>query len=173
MKIADLSDSETLYIMHIEPLQHAAFLKNESESVPIDRQADLSAFIKAFLQKPAMKQRFQKLLESEPALLQGHHYWRTTSENGIDFASSLEVPHSILAFSRIYNGKELLCAINLHHEDRCAVYVTVDNALHASGSRMFCLYASDSNSPAELNVEDRNGKAIRITVSPGELVIYS
>jgi len=74
----------------------------------------------------------------------------------------------VIAWSRILDGKEVLCAVNLDENDLAVRYSTIDNALHEVTSSMHCLFASEL-SPAELNVEERNGKAIRLTIPPRAL----
>ncbi|NIJ52134.1 alpha amylase C-terminal domain-containing protein [Dyadobacter arcticus] len=139
------------------------------------KETALQDFLKAFMHTPASMRELQSLIEQQPDLLLGDHYWRTISQNGIDFNLPSDNDGSIgnlIAFSRISNEREVLCAINLHTQDHTAVYVTLDDSMHLSGSKMNCLYASAA-SPQELNVEDRNGKAVRLTVPPRGLVIYA
>ncbi|WP_188927965.1 alpha amylase C-terminal domain-containing protein [Dyadobacter endophyticus] len=144
-------------------------------SFPMEGTKDkrFSAFLTAFQLRPDLMKDLQTLIEKRPDLLFGEHHWRTISENGTNFSfPETGRPHNnVVAFSRILSGREILCAINLHHQDDAIVYVTLDNSLHPSGSRMTCLYAS-APSPGELNVEDRNGKAVRLTIPPGSLVVY-
>ncbi|HWV28735.1 MAG TPA: hypothetical protein VN038_03735, partial [Dyadobacter sp.] len=78
----------------------------------------------------------------------------------------------VIAWSRISGDHEILCAMNLDQEKYACVYATVDDVMHPVDRSMKCLFASDL-SPAELNIEVRNGKAIRLTIPPHALVIYS
>jgi hypothetical protein len=130
-------------------------------------------FLTGFQLNSGSMEAFQLLIEKQPELLLGEHYWRTVSKNGADFAfpTTSGSSSNVVAFSRISNEKEILCAINLSVQKEAVVYVTLDDNLHSSGSRMACLFASAA-SPRELNVEDRNGKAVRLTVPPGGLVVY-
>lgn len=124
--------------------------------------------------RPVQLERLNTLVQTRPILLNGEFYMRATSQNGIDFIfpdSTLLSEHQVIAWSRILDGKEVLCAVNLDEHHLATCYATVDNALHEVDSRMHCLFASEL-SPAELNVEVRNGKAIRLTIPPNALVIY-
>ena len=80
---------------------------------------------------------------------------------------------SIVAWSRIFNDNELLCAINTDPDQDRTAFVTIDNDLHAAGDRLTCLY---STRPAEIGrtllVEARNGKAVSLTVPPAGFVVY-
>jgi hypothetical protein len=143
-------------------------LQQESVYGPIA----LSDFLQKWRGNSDLMQHLQSLAEAQPALIHGAHYWRTISENGFDFYDpGSRAGSPIIAFSRILNGVELLCAINLHEQQQVVFYITLDSTIHDSGSRMRCIYAS-SPTPPELNVEDRNGKALRLTVPPMTFVIY-
>ncbi|WP_041734741.1 hypothetical protein [Dyadobacter fermentans] len=119
-------------------------------------------------------QRLDTLLGHYPALISGAFFLRSTSRNGIAFSFPEDEAgdKKVVAWSRISEGKEFLCAMNLDQEKHAFVYVTVDDTMHLIDSSMRCLFASDL-SPAELNIEVRNGKAIRLTIPPHALVIYS
>ena len=123
--------------------------------------------------RPTQVERLDSLIQKYPALLTGAFFLRPTSRNGTEFTfpDSEAGDKDLVAWSRISDGHEILCAINLDQQQHAFVYVTVDNQIHPENSTMKCLYASDL-SPAELNIEVRNGKSIRLTVPPHALVIY-
>ena len=80
---------------------------------------------------------------------------------------------SIVAWSRIFDDKELLCAINTDPDRQPTAFVTIDNALHAAGSHLTCLYSTRSAEIGQtLTVEARNGKAVSLTVPPAGFVVY-
>ena len=83
------------------------------------------------------------LIEANPVVTNGIHYWRLVSEygNGPDQenADAGHLKH-VIAWSRILDNQELLCVINLHHQKEAIVYVTIDNDLHKPGSMMHRLY---------------------------------
>ncbi|SEJ49331.1 Glycosidase [Dyadobacter koreensis] len=107
-------------------------------------------------------------------LRRGRQYLRQISGNGTDFGFPVmfgDRMKSIVAWSRIFNDQEILCAFNTDPENELIAYVTIDGTLHTINSRMKCLYASGP-SPVEVNVEVRNGKAVRLTIPPSGFVIY-
>ncbi len=125
--------------------------------------------------RPSQLERLDSLVREYPTLLSGAFFLRPISKNGTDFAFPEEngkESENVVAWSRITDGNEFLCAINLNQSQHATVYVTVDNDLHSINSAMQCLYASDL-SPAELNIEVRNGKSIRLTIPPHGLVVYN
>jgi hypothetical protein len=137
---------------------------------------DIFGIRDCFLMKfrPAQLERLNTLARTHPILLDGEFYLRATSRNGVDFIfpnTTTPPGHNVIVWSRIWDGKEVLCAANLDEQHPAILYATIDNGLHEANSRMQCLYASEL-SPAELNVEERNGKAIRLTIPPHALVIY-
>jgi glycosidase len=115
-----------------------------------------------------------KVRKQHMTLRRGRQYLRQISGNGIDFGFPVLTGNrmrSIVAWSRIFNENEILCAFNTDPENATIAYVTIDNDLHEVNARMRCLYAS-GESPAEVNVEVRNGKAVRLTIPPAGFVIY-
>lgn len=123
--------------------------------------------------RPAQLERLNDLVQTRPILLHGDFHLRATSQDGLDYIlpnTTVPPEHKVIAWSRILEGKEVLCAINLD-DDHAVLFATIDDDLHEVNSRMRCLYASEL-SPAELNVEVRNGKSIRLTIPPHALVIY-
>ncbi|WP_221394573.1 alpha-amylase family glycosyl hydrolase [Dyadobacter sp. NIV53] len=115
-----------------------------------------------------------KVRKQHLPLRRGRQYLRQISINGTDFSFPVfsgNHLNSIIAWSRILDKKEVLCAINTDTENETIAYVTIDHGLHAIDSKLKCLYASGT-SPNELGVELRNGKAIRVTIPPSGFVIY-
>jgi glycosidase len=111
-------------------------------------------------------------------LRRGRQYLREISSagDGVNFwfPQVLGGPmRSIVAWSRIFNDDEVLCAINTDPDHASAAFVTVDSDLRASGSLLTCLYSTDA---AEIGrtipVEARNGKAVLLTVPPAGFVVY-
>ena len=108
------------------------------------------------------------------ALRRGRQYLRQISGNGTDFGYPVLMSdrmNSIVAWSRICNDQEILCAFNTDQQNETIAYVTIDESLHAIDSNLKCLYASGP-SPVQVNVEIRNGKAVRLTIPPAGFVIY-
>ena len=109
-------------------------------------------------------------------LKRGRQYLRTISGNGFDFGLPVIWNNkltSVIAWSRIFNNEELICAINNSTNEELSVWVTIDNRIHNQGdcfSRVFC--SGDQGVAHTTRVEDRNGKAIHIIVPPAGFVIY-
>jgi len=80
---------------------------------------------------------------------------------------------AIVAWSRIFNDNEVLCAINTDPDHATTAYVTIDYDLHAPGSHLTCLYSTNSAEIGRpLTVEARNGKAVLFTVPAAGFVVY-
>lgn len=118
-------------------------------------------------------QRLDALVRQYPILLNGEFFLRPTSVDGVNFTKLEDVldNEGVIAWSRIAGDKEILCALNRNESEYAILFATVDNDTHAVNSSMKCLFASDL-SPSELNIETRNGKAIRLIIPPYALVIY-
>ena len=81
---------------------------------------------------------------------------------------------SVVAWSRIFNDDEVLCAINTDPDRSRTAFVTIDDRLHAAGSRLTCVYSTDPNEiDRTLDVESRNGKAVKLSVPAAGFVIYA
>jgi len=87
------------------------------------------------------------------ALRRGRQYLRAISGNGRDFGE----PHmiggelrSVGAWSRLFNDREWLCAINTDDASERAAWVGLDHDLSPAGSRLVCLY---STHPAQIGSE--------------------
>jgi len=92
------------------------------------------------------------------------------------FPEQGETPYlGVIAWSRILDVDEFVCAINTDPLTTHSVYVTVDQSRHGPGSRSLeCLYSTD---PAQIGSvstvpEERNGSAICLVVPPGGVVVY-
>jgi glycosidase len=109
-------------------------------------------------------------------LRRGRQFLRQISGNGADFGFPQIFGGrmlSIVAWSRIFNDQELLCAINTDPANSTTAFVTIDNDLHDAGSALKCLYSTNSAEIGrEVVVESRNGKAVSLTVPPAGFVVY-
>ncbi|GAA4457815.1 alpha-amylase family glycosyl hydrolase [Nibrella saemangeumensis] len=110
------------------------------------------------------------------ALRRGRQYLRPISGDGLSFGLPQMLGgqiRSVVPWSRLFNNQELLCAINTDADQPRTAWVTIDNELHRAGERLRCIYSTDLTvSAPDVEVEARNGKAIRITVPAAGFVIY-
>ncbi|MGC2166962.1 MAG: alpha-amylase family glycosyl hydrolase, partial [Gallionella sp.] len=112
------------------------------------------------------------------ALRRGRQYLREISDSGEE--GSFGLPHmiggqirSLVPWSRIFNNREILLAINTDADSTRAAWVTIDSTLHDKSGTLTCLY---STNPAQIgttvNIERHNGRAVMLTVPAGGFVIY-
>jgi hypothetical protein len=106
----------------------------------------------------------------------GRQYLREISGNGIDFGPPRMLGghiRSVVPWSRIFDDREILLAMNTDYASPRSAWVTIDDGLHQTGQTLTCLYSTDSGQIGqEVTVESRNGKAVVLTLPPGGLVIY-
>lgn len=120
--------------------------------------------------------KIHRLRREQLALRRGRQYLREISGNGTGFG----LPHplggkllSIVPWSRIFDTREVLCAINTDTSRALMAFVTIDNDLHTAGGVLTCLYSSDAAQIGQtIRVEARNGKAVSLTVPAGGFVVY-
>jgi glycosidase len=119
------------------------------------------------------------LRKAHIALRRGRQYLRQISASGE--SGTFGYPHtiggrmlSVVPWSRIFNGNELLLAINTDVDQPRTAWVTIDAALHTGHAKTLqCLYSTDLEKIESLvQIEARNGKAVQITVPAGGFVIY-
>ncbi len=122
--------------------------------------------------------RIHGLRRQELSLRRGRQFLRQISGNGADFGFPARIGagpmRSIVAWSRIFNDREVLAAINTDPETASAAFVTIDDSLHSAGSRLTCLYSTDTSEiGGTVAVEPRNGKAIFLRVPSAGFVVYA
>jgi glycosidase len=110
------------------------------------------------------------------ALRRGRQYLREISGDGINFGLPRKLGNeirSVVPWSRIFDDRECLLAINTDALNPSTAWITIDDELHQAGSSMNCIYSTlASEIGNKLMVERRNGKAVLLTVPPGGFVIY-
>ncbi|WP_019501263.1 alpha-amylase family glycosyl hydrolase [Pseudanabaena sp. PCC 6802] len=126
-------------------------------------------------------QELAKILEIRQkniVLRRGRQYLRPISgrDDGVRFSLPEMVGGQIrfvVPWSRIFNGKEVLLAINTDYDQPRTAWVTIDNDLHQSGDMLKCIYSTDASQIAQVvTVEARNGKAALINVPAAGFVIF-
>ncbi len=117
-----------------------------------------------------------KIRKEKIALRRGRQYLRSISGNGIDFGIPQKIGdeiRSVVPWSRIFNNKEMLLAINTDLYNEKSAWVTIDNNIHNKDDSLICIYATDESlAGKKLTVEERNGKSVYLTVPPAGFVIY-
>jgi glycosidase len=110
-------------------------------------------------------------------LRRGRQYLRPISGDGSTFGLPVVVGdqiRSVVPWSRMLSGEELLCAVNTDPAEARAAWVTIDDGLHRVGERFNCVFSTDrTGSPSQVVVEARNGKAVLLTVPAAGFVVYA
>lgn len=132
-----------------------------------------------FNEKTKVYQQIAKICEIRSkylALRNGRQYLRQISANGKDFGYPRLIGgrmKSVVAWSRILADQEMLCAINTDTEENVSVWVTVDAKLHKKGDILKCVYdSSDRGVKSEVEVDEKNGKAVMLSVPPAGFVVF-
>jgi glycosidase len=112
-------------------------------------------------------------------LRRGRQYLRQISGNGQDFDFPRRFDgrmRSIVPWSRLFNDRELLLAINTDPDNATTAFVIVDKDLHSEGDRLRCIYSTDAAQiDQEIVVQKAMGgsaKAVSLTVPRAGFVIY-
>ncbi len=110
------------------------------------------------------------------ALRRGRQYLRPISGNGYDFGLPHKIGnhlHSIIPWSRIFNNKEILLAVNTNPNETLLAWVTIDNYLHPKGDALKCIYSKERQQIGHtVYTEEKNGKAVLLTIPAAGFVIY-
>jgi glycosidase len=110
------------------------------------------------------------------ALRRGRQFLRPISGNGHDFGVPEAIGgqlRSVVPWSRIFDDREVLLAINTDPRQPRTAWVTIDNALHRVGERLTCLYSTDATQIGkDVAIEPRNGKAVLLALPPAGFVAY-
>jgi glycosidase len=141
------------------------------------RSHDRHFFIEAGQSVYQELSKIHKLRGERLPLRRGRQFLRQISADGQNFGFPERIGagrmHSIVAWSRIFDENELLCAINTDPDNETSAFVTIDNDLHAAGSVLTCVYSTKATEIGQkLTVESRNGKAVSLKVPPVGFVVY-
>jgi len=120
--------------------------------------------------------KIAKIRGREIALRRGRQYLRQISGDGMNFGFPFILGsrmRSLVAWSRLFVDEEILLAVNTDPDGSTASWVTIDNGLHQAGDKLSCLYSTDNTQiGTTLSAENRNGKAVRVSVPAGGFVMY-
>jgi hypothetical protein len=104
-----------------------------------------------FLETSEVYQQLAELAgvrEKELALRRGRRYLREVLGNGMGFGYPRKLEEErmtgVIAWSRIFDGVEIVCAINTDVEGERAVWVTVDSVIHHDGTQFRQIFPQDS-----------------------------
>lgn len=112
------------------------------------------------------------------ALRRGRQYLRQISGDGVHFGFPEMVGseiHSVIPWSRIFDNREMLVALNTDYDHPRTAWVIVDHDLHQKGDVLTCLYSTDATQITQQLIVQRLGGetiAVNLTVPPAGLVIY-
>jgi glycosidase len=116
------------------------------------------------------------LRRAEPALRRGRQYLREVSGDGdvLGLPTGFGGPvRSVVAWSRVLDRREVLCAVNTDPESARTAWVTVDAGLHNPGDVLRLCHGSDPAQAATLSVEARNGCAVALTLPAAGVAVYA
>ncbi|MEO8373165.1 MAG: alpha-amylase, partial [Candidatus Solibacter sp.] len=121
--------------------------------------------------------KIHKLRAEQLPLRRGRQFLRQISGDGQNFGFPTRIGggriQSVVAWSRIFNEDELLCAINTDADADRSAFVTIDNDLHTAGNVLTCLYSTRAAEIGQkLSVESKNGKAVLLKVPAAGFVVY-
>lgn len=126
-------------------------------------------------------QELAKVLEirrKNIVLRRGRQYLRPISapNDGVSFSLPEMVGgqmRSVVPWSRLFSGQEVLLAINTDYDQPKTAWVTIDNELHQAGNILTCIYSTDAAQIGQsVTVAARNGKAVLVTVPAAGFVIF-
>ena len=111
------------------------------------------------------------------ALRRGRQYLRQISGDGVNFGFPTLLGGqmlSVVPWSRLFDGEEVLCALNTDAQKARAAWVVVDHDLNEVGRQYRCLYSTDPAKTARmLTVEERGGcRCVELSVPAGGFVIF-
>ncbi|KAF2398855.1 alpha-amylase [Trichodelitschia bisporula] len=113
-----------------------------------------------------------KLRSEHIALRRGRQFLREVSSTGIRWGYPKikgQRRRGIVAWSRVFNEVELLCAISTDPDKATVAWVEVDPRMSAEGSTLGCLYPGGD----DVTVQRRGGRAmVKLIVEAGKFVVY-
>lgn len=118
------------------------------------------------------------LRRRNPAIRRGRQYLREISaqDDGTHFGLPAMVGgviRFIVPWSRIFDDREVVLAVNTDLDATHTCWVTVDARLHAAGGSLQCLYSTDPTQiGTRTQVADHNGKSVLLTVPAAGFVAY-
>lgn len=116
-----------------------------------------------------------KLRKEKITLRRGRQYLREISGDGKHFGFPEMIGdeiRSVIAWSRIFAGDEILLAINTDLNISKTTWVTLDDGLHHKGEAFRMIYATDNLQIGdECTIHAKNGKSVLITIPPAGFAV--
>lgn len=112
-------------------------------------------------------------------LRRGRQYLRQISGNGQDFGYPEMLGgqlRSIVPWSRIFNNREMLCAINTDLHQPKTAWNYVDSGLNKPGSHFECIYSTDPGQIGQqlpISSHTNGGLITQLTLSPAAFAIFA
>jgi hypothetical protein len=110
-----------------------------------------------------------------PVLRFGRQYLRPLSGDGLGFGLPRRIGEgrmtSVVAWSRLLNDEEVVCAVNTDVDAERTAWVTVDAQIHAGTTTFDYVFSSDESARPAAPVESRNGRAVLVSVPPAGFVV--
>lgn len=119
-------------------------------------------------------QKITAIRKAEITLRKGRQYLREISGNGIDWgypAAWGGKMLSVVAWSRVFDGEEIICALNTDHQAERTAYVTIDSGIQAIGKKLQYLYSLDGSATQVIVEELQNRRAILLSLPTAGFVI--
>ena len=121
--------------------------------------------------------RLLELRRRTPTLRFGRQYLRPISGDGVSFGLPRRIGAarmtSVVAWSRMLNDEEIVCAVNTDPDAERTAWVTVDAEIQARTELFAYVYASDGTARPAAPVQARNGRAVLVSVPAGGFVVLS
>jgi glycosidase len=121
--------------------------------------------------------RILHLRRQDLAIRRGRQYLREISGDGVHFGFPQRLGgaiRSVVPWSRLFNDREVLLAVNTDFDDSRTAWVTIDASLHAEGSQLTYRYSTDGSQIGTITTtESCNGRVVRVTLPPAGFAILS
>jgi hypothetical protein len=122
--------------------------------------------------------RVAEIRRKQMVLTRGRQYLREISGDGIGFGYPFKIGDgrmtSVVAWSRILNNVEVLCAINTDVKEEKSAWVTIDAEINAEGDELKVLFDEDDVDIAKtLQVEKRDDRSVvHVTIPPAGFLMF-
>lgn len=109
-----------------------------------------------------------RVRDAVPALRYGRQYFRPVSGDRMNFGLSASAP-GVLAFSRILNETEVVCALNANLNQGIEISVLIDAVLNLTGSTFETVFSTSSTGSETTRVEETFARVTNSGTQPGQI----